>query len=309
MGGGRLQAAIPKGPRPLSAGRANGLNLRGAVIRIFPRDAPPPGTPAPAATYATVLTYGRIRTLLPRVQVSSEHASLHTGTIGGLRAVQTTSGGILDVDHSDPGQLDCSHVVVSFLDDDLSQPYISRVLEHPRADGGGPIAGPVQDRTRLATADGAPLLIRWNGATWGIDGAGDFLIDLENAHDGGLIGTGQEPPPATDGARGNARIHLPVGSRLELTVGGGATVLLEMSEAGARLVLGDGAFSAAVAEHLEALWTQLATYLHTQFVVLTSLGPSGTAAAAGAPAPPAWDPRIASDKLKLPDTTPPEPEP
>ncbi len=300
---GRLQAAMPKGERVSSARRAYGLNLRGAVVRIYPRDTPPPGTPNPAATYASVLTYGALgRRLLPRVQIKAEHASLYTGTMGGLRAASLTlGGGVLDLDHMDPASLDCSHVVVSFFDDDLSQPYISGLIEHPRADGGDAISGDVQDRTRLASTDGAPLLVRWNGCTWGVDGTGDYMIDLERAHDGTLTSDGAEPPPATDGSRGNLRVSLPAGSRVVVQIGGAPAVVLEESGADGRLVLGDGAVSVAVAEPLQALYEALTQWIYTTLILATPQGPSQTAQASGVPAPPSWDTAITSTHIQLPE--------
>jgi len=294
----RLQAGMPKEPG-LDPRRAYGLNVRGVVVGLHPRDQPLPG-PAPASTYATVLTYGRVRRPLERVLVASPFASLHTGTVGGLRVASVAAGGVFDLDHVDPATLDGSHVIVGFLDDDLGQPFIQSVIEHPRADGGGPITGDVQDRVRLSSADGQPLLIRWNGVTFGVDGAGDFLVDLERAHDGALVGTGQEPPPSVDGSHGNVRVNLPEGSRVVVQIAGGPSLTLEQSGGEARLVLGDGAQSVAVAEPLRALYEALANYIHTQLIVLTAFGPSAPPVAAGAPPPPTWDAAIVSGRAKIP---------
>lgn len=300
-GGAVRQSAVPKTHGVAEVRRAQGLNMRGVVVRLYTRDDPPPGIPSPASTYCAVVTYPR-RILLPKVQVTQPVGSLHTGQIGGLRATTMALSGILDLDHVNPSSLDGTHVVISFLDDDLSQPYVSAILEHPQADGGGPIEGEVQDRTRWIKDDGLPLLTRWNGATWGLDGAGDWRLDLENAHDGTLSDGGVEPDPSTDGSRGNIRIALPEGSKVEITIGGGESVTIEKSATHGRLVIGSGTHSVAVAEHLETLWESLRSWLYNELVVLTSFGTSGPPAAAGAPEPPSWDSAINSDKLKLPDT-------
>lgn len=301
-GNGILQAAVPKDTRPSEARRANGLNLRGVVVGLYTRDNPPPGTRASASMYAAVACYGRRRIFLPRVLVSQAFGSVHTGVIGGLRvATQALGGGPIDLDRTDAANFDGSHVVVSFLDDDLAQPYVSGTLEHPLADGGGPVTGPIEDRVRLAQADGRPLLVRWNGAVWGLNGDGDFLLDLEAAHDGTLGPDGVEPPPATDGTRGNFRVRMPEGSTLTVEVGGQAALTLEHSAADGTLTVGDGAVSAAIAEHLRDLYNDLIEWIYNELIVETPLGPSAPPVAAGAPPAPAWNDAIVSGKLRFPD--------
>jgi hypothetical protein len=259
-GAGLLQAAIPKGPRSEDARRASGLNLRGVIVKLYPRDDPPPGTSNPAASYASVLTYGARRLLLPRVQISQPLGSETTGLVGGLRPSTQASSGELDLDHIDAAALDGSHVVISFFDDDLAQPYISAVLEHPRA----------IEAVRLSKSDPDPLLIHWQGASWGLDGAQDFVIDLDFE-------------AARSENHGHIRLVLPQHARLTVTVGGENALVIERGGAAARLVLGDGAASGYILAEL----TRLAA---------ASTPPSP----APAMPPPSWDDAIASAQLKIP---------
>lgn len=84
------------------------------------------------------------------------------------------------------------------------------------------------------------------------------------------------------------------GGKLILTLADQATVVFQLSEAGATMTLGTGIFSPAIAEQLEILWTALVAYLTATAASITALG--------GAPPapPPPWVPTIASTKVKVP---------
>lgn len=301
-----MQSAIPKGDRGRSLG-VLGLNLQGVVIKLYPRDNPPEGTTLPLCTYATVMVYGMRRQILPRVQITQPLGSLHTGLVGGLRGCTVPASGVLDLDHIDPINLDGSHVVISFLDADPGRPYISAILEHPNADLDGDLADPIEQRVRLAEADRTPMMLRWNGAAMGMDPDGNMLIDLERAHTGDLLDGGEEPE-GEGGESGNLTIRVKDGSTLTITING-MSVVLEQADGAAKLTLGDGAYSVAVAEHLQTYVTQLTTWIQALFVTVPAIPlvpsaaiPTLPISASGNPPPPVWDPAIVSSKLKIPNT-------
>lgn len=93
-------------------------------------------------------------------------------------------------------------------------------------------------------------------------------------------------------------------------IASGATVEITEKDSDAKLVLGDGAKSAAIAERLEALYTSLVAEInkfntHTHGGVMSGPAFTGTPTASTPPTtqtPPTWDSLIASTKLKLPDS-------
>jgi hypothetical protein len=165
---------------------------------------------------------------------------------------------------------------------------------------------------RLLEQDGHPRLQKHRGVVWGTDTDGNFLIDARRAHDGEYQADGSEPDPANDGSTGNFLMQLPQNSTVTIQINGGATLVLTDQDGNATLTLGDGAVRLAVADHLEALYNQLRTEIQTwsqTFLAHTHLyifGPTGPASAGTPPGtalnPPAWDSRINSSKVAVPDT-------
>jgi hypothetical protein len=80
---------------------------------------------------------------------------------------------------------------------------------------------------------------------------------------------------------------------------GGAAFAMEGKDADALAKFGDGAAHVAVVEHLETLYADLKSYIENAFVN-TAMGPSATILATMGPAP-AWDPKINSTHVSIPD--------
>ncbi len=92
-------------------------------------------------------------------------------------------------------------------------------------------------------------------------------------------------------------LHLLASGQLKLDLDSGASLLIDKNGADAKLTLGDGAKSVAVAEPLKVIWDLLEIYLNTH-THPTGMGPSGP------PATPAtaFDGKIISSQMKLPVT-------
>lgn len=84
---------------------------------------------------------------------------------------------------------------------------------------------------------------------------------------------------------------------LEVKLNEGATLVLQDKDSNATATVGDGAVSAAVAEHLETFYGTLKGWLEA-LTVPTGMGSSGTPLNAPAPS---WESSIKSGKLTFPD--------
>jgi len=298
--------------------RIQAVAVRAVVLQVEAVDEQDPVLGPRAAVYCRVLTYatnpdlrGRV---IPRVLVTYPTAGLHDGDVWLPRPSTRTARGFTagDLSGISPAELDGDHVVVAFLEGNPTQPYLQRALPHPNADARA-LSGAERwggQRLRPVNADAAAPGVDWHpargvrhaGAFFGVDGAGNFVVDLREAH-GGALGSKLEAPGhggpalATDGTQGNVRLVLRTGSDLELDING-ATLKVELADGAARLTLGDGVVAAAVSQHLEALYGQLAQWLATHTHTY-AFGP--TLVPDQAAALPAWDRRIESDKLLIPD--------
>lgn len=297
-----VQGAVPTG---LPGGlRANGLSLRGVVVAVYVYDTPDvlPNIPDVQANnvYVDVLLYGLRFNVLPRVLWTKARSGLHEGDVSLPRAATIdTSGEDFDVLKSDPQALDGDHVVVGFLEDDLTQPYVVASLNHPSSDIGNS-GRPLGQRMRLTEADGNPRFWKHRGAAFGLDKDGNWLLDTRRAHGGEYLADGSEPDPTEDGSNGNVILDLPRGSTVTIRINDGAQLTLEDQDGEATLTLGDGAVSVAVADHLQTLYEQLKAQFDAH-QHLYAFGPTGPAQTAGFTAPD-WDPNINSDKATIPDT-------
>jgi hypothetical protein len=237
---------------------------------------------------------------LPQVLVSQDRGGLHRDSVWKPKATsKDITGGSLNVNTaSNPAMFDGDHVLVGFYDDNLNTPIILRGIPHPSADVGNEdkTAG---HRLRLKLADGDPEFVKHKGAFYGIDDSGDFVIDLREAYAGDTDASGNEPEAAGDGTTGNMNVKLPEGSKITITLNDEPLGVLELSGANAKLTLGDGSKSVAIAETLQAFYGTLKTYIEAA-IVPTGLGPSGNILAGSGPAP-TWDAAIASTKLKIPN--------
>jgi hypothetical protein len=228
------------------------------------------------------------------------------------------TGAALDANKvTNPANLDGDHVLIGFLNDSLSEPIILKGLPHPitdtgQEDGGAAEAG---HRLLLKVADGNPDFWKHRGAFYGVSDDGDFVVDLTRAYATDLDSEGKQPTPPADGTTGNYKVKIPTASKLTVEIAGGDNLELDLKDGNAKLTLGDGAVSVAVADHLATLYNGLKSKLDT-FDGHThgagTLQDSVPAACSGSTAGPSvtvgaavWDSDIESDKLTIPDTTPP----
>lgn len=307
-----VQAGIPFRARASSYYKMGGLLLRGVITATYEVDNPhhPVVDRDPNATavaiYCDVLCYSSMQgqrwQYLKQVLVSQEIGGMHRGKIYRPRAAKLdVTGNAIDLDRAtNPANLDGDHVLVGFYDDNPNTPVIIRGIPHPSNDIGNEDKD-LGHRMKLKQTDGDPDFWKHHGSYFGISDSGDFVIDTTLANDGLLEDDGKEKAAAEDGTVGNFIARLQKGTTVTIEIDGD-NFKLELSDDAAKLTLGDGAMSAAVAEHLETLYDLLKTYIEGA-IVPTGVGPSGTILVGSGPAP-SWDPNIVSDKLKLPDTGP-----
>lgn len=261
------QSAMPTTPRQsVTAGRANGLMLRGIVANVYVYDAEEGYTttdvdsPTLNTIYADVLLISG--GMLPRCEVLQERSGLQEGSIWIPRAttLDVTGAEVNAEFATNPYNLDGDHVVVGFLDDDLAQPVILGCLPHPNSDIGR--TAELDDlglRMRLVNADGQPRLWKHRGGYFGLDKDGNWLLDLTEAHEGQYEANGAEPDPKEDGTSGNITVRTQAGTTLFLEMGSNAS--LQITEANGKVILantgdtdiqtdGDVAIGTGASEHL-----------------------------------------------------------
>lgn len=279
--------------------------------------------------------------MLKQVLVSQDIGGIHRGRIWKPRAmtfdittVDITDNPVELDKATNPAFLDGDHVLVGFIDDNLNTPVIIRGIPHPSNDVGNE-EKELGQRMKLKLTDGDPDFQKHHGSYYGIDDNGDFLLDTTFANDGTLLVGGKEPAPIPD-ARGSQRYKLEQNSEHEITLWDmsspltpievaklvftkdswelhytlGDTIKLEGKDTLAILTLGDGAVKVAIADHLDTLYTAPVTGEKAAFDAHVHL-PTGPGLITGTPITPvpstsvtfpAWDPKINSDKLLVPDT-------
>lgn len=276
-------------------------------------------------------------TLITKAIVSQERAGIQSGDVWRPRAATLdVSGQPLHLATSNLMDLDGDHVLLGFLDGTYQNPVILRALPHPQGDVGQSQAEPSGGQAlRLKLVDGSPDLRKHHGSVLGISDAGDIVMRTLYANKGELAADGAPPGPPSSADVGNLLMQLHKRAQRVTTLmdmdtpasatavlqeivsmtlwslefassaahwavkdAGGNSLELRKSGAEATLVLGDGTHSAAVAEYLLGLYTQLKAQFDSHFHP-SALGPTGTAQSAGFMAP-GWDPKIASTHLKVP---------
>ena len=158
------------------------------------------------AVYCDVLIYSNIAGIrykfLPRVLVSQERGGIHDGEVWKPKATQfsindgaavpTDSGGLAK--GMNPGLMDGDHVMVGFLNNSLNEPVVIRAIPHPSADEGN-LDLEAGQRKRLKVADGDPRFIKHHGAYFGVEDAGDYIVNTLGSHDGKTDESGNEARP------------------------------------------------------------------------------------------------------------------
>lgn len=290
MGGRRKQSATGSlwnsGMHNL---RAHGLIHRAVVVATYVQlDGPeafPEVTVTPSAVYCDVLLYSTSEGLrgapLRRVLVAQD-CGMHDGKLWHPRAAtqdfSRTAG--LDPNVSDPKNLDGDHVLIQYMEDNLSLPVITKRLPHPRMGFGNEALASAGHRLKLKLVDGQPDYWKHHGSFAGFDKDGNFIVDTTRAHSGQYDVSGNEVP-VPDAAHGNTTyvvsdkatfkvIGLDVNglnpkfelsvkdNELHLKLQNGESLLISGKDGSVTMKAGDGAVHVALAEHLETmLWNVL----------------------------------------------------
>lgn len=224
MGGHVLQSSLPRAGE--GAHRANGLILTGVVVAVYVQeDGPNPFETKDgegkamtlqeqplAAVYCDVLIYSTAEafngTVIGPAMVAAGSAGMHEGRVWKPRAATVdTSGAALQIPGSDPRQMDGDHVLVQFIEDNLTKPIITGRIPHPLTGRGNQNVSRVGYRMRLKTTDGSPEYLKHRGSFFGVSDSGDFEIDTTNAHGGEYDAQGVEDR-ADDGAHGDVLVKV-----------------------------------------------------------------------------------------------------
>jgi hypothetical protein len=210
--------------------------------------------------------------------VKQERSGLHSGRIWKPRAAKLdVTGNPMNLEQgTNPGNIDGDHVLVGFMDDSFNLPVILGSIPHPSADVGNEGKDPGH-RLRITQSDGDPDFWKHHGAFYGVDDAGDFIVDTTEAYSGeDFEDDGKEKAPKEDGSTGNYRVRLPKDARLVVEIEGGASLDLEKKDADTVLTLGDGLKAAIIAQAWETFWdgpwkTYQTTHTHGSGVGPTSV--------------------------------------
>ena len=330
-----IQAGMPMKARKAGDAKTSGLLLRGVVMATYVTDDPNHPSFAdmvnpPSAVYCDVCVYpsiaGQRWFAFSKVLVTQKRGGLHDEELWVPKATKTNILGVLNEGQgANPASFDGDHVLIGFLNNSFDEPIILRGLPHPSKDVGNDLYASGK-RTKLKLADGNPDFCKHNGVFRGVDQYGNHIIDTTYGNIGQLLAAGVEPPPDVTGISGNQTQKLPQESTYDVVFYNMAapivpievarfsckkdmfeilltflpTLKVEGSALTAKLTLGSGAVSAAIAEHLQTLWGQLNTWLNVTHVHPTGTGPSGPATPTSALSP-TWDTSINSGKLTFPD--------
>jgi hypothetical protein len=224
---------------------------------------------------ADVLTYGaRFRAFLAKVPIVPQRHALNDYT--GLwipraasKDLRTGTGPILSRDDgtpSDPKDLDGDHVLVEFLENDTTMPFIRSELPHPRTN------------YRQLHAAGDAVESRFRGVVTRIDKDGNVTVDTTKANSGAIDSNGAEMPAldanhgtvmvrmnhnapfvleGLDADGGNEKFKLeidPAAKVFRVRLDNGLSLEITDKDGAAILQLGDGIVNAAIFQNLEAWW-------------------------------------------------------
>jgi hypothetical protein len=206
----------------------------------------------------------------------------------------------------DARDFDGDHVLIEFLEGDTQQAFVrADQLPHPRS------------TFRMELAQGDRQRSRFRGVIQETDDKGNWTLDATRANDGKPDPTedGQETPAVSNSALSDAEksafgnVTLKASNKSEFNVlgvddndgdeqfrlrmkanelltqlGGDITLLLTGNQGNANMTVGDGAVSAAIAEHLATLWGLLDSYLdvhvHPEASLRSFLATAGVALSA-----------------------------
>lgn len=283
--GSLLQSGIPKRPPPVNHMSSRGLFMRGVVMVTYVSDDDnhprADETENPVAVYCDVLCYsglpGNRFLFIPSALVVQDRGNVHSGRIWKPRAAtMDMTGNAFDPDKvTNPANMDGDHVLVGFFDDSLNQPFIFGGIPHPSMDIGNE-NDDIGNRKKLVIADGDPDFWKHKGAFYGVDKAGDYIVDTRQAYAGDWADDGKEPDPPEDGTTGNVTFLLPKGGSVcKIIIDSGMELWIKEGEIS--LVTenpGDNmALASLVKSELEGIQSTYDGHFHT---TTATIGPSPT---------------------------------
>lgn len=310
-GGNRRQSSIPDRPGT-GVGqhnlRAGGIIVRGVVTTTYvpldgPEAMPSSLVKNPTAVFCDVLVYSTMAGWrngpLARVPVM-QGMGMHSGHVWLPRATTVNMAGFaVGKATTDPQDLDGDHVLIQFLEDDLSRPIITGLAPHPHVGRSNEGLDSVGHRMKLKVADGNPDFWKHHGTYYGVDKDGNFIIDTTRANKGVINTEGAETPADVDSSgnvtvRMNAKTTLTVigvdpagnGEKFSLTLKDnelllrlvdGESLKVEGKDGAAIATIGDGAAHAVNFEKLNAWWETMKAQLALFDVHIhaSAMGPTG----------------------------------
>jgi hypothetical protein len=157
-----------------------------------------------------------------------------------------------------------------------------------------------------------------------VDRKGNVTLDSTLANSGGIDPTSGRETPAYDASHGNVAVRIPFSALFELAgvdevqgnesfrvtvqdnefllrLDDGDSLVIENNGGATTVTIGNGNRSVAIAEQLQTLYNNLKNGIEAWQTHTHPDGFGSTGPAAAPPVLPAWDPNIASSKLKIPN--------
>lgn len=268
MSGSKGGEVTPSGSGPTDmVGRTNRLQANGLVSGVVTAVYVPKGGNAfpsdviarPTAVFCDVAVYssrpGMSVYMLRRVQVANT-LNMQDGHIWKPRAAtMDVRERTLEQDFVDPADMDGDHVLVDFIENNITRPVIVGRIPHPRA-GEGNDDLTTGHRQLLEVVDGDPEFWKKNGTFFGVDKDGNFKVNTTRAHSGVYTPSGKEEP-ALDAANGSVLLDVSNKAKLLLQgtnpTGGDVKFKVEVVDGKITLQL-DGADKSLVLEPDTLTW-------------------------------------------------------
>ena len=165
------------------AGKIPTSFFRGVILRVFPSDGEYPGVRCSVYVYSSKTTSCGP---LDNVLLTYPYSSMQGGDIMLPRPtrmnVEDITTGVQN-GNLQPASIDGDHVLIGFIDGDMTLPVIVGFIPHPSADKGkDPANTELGDRILPTETDGSPHFRKHRGAFEGIDSDGNYVANTTKAH-------------------------------------------------------------------------------------------------------------------------------